>query len=260
MELWAGTSGWQYRDWRGAFYPAQLPVRGWLEHYATAFATVEVNAAFYRLPQRSVFEAWRERTPAGFTFTVKASRFLTHVRRLREPGEPVARLMDRVAGLGEKAGPVLLQLPPTLPADPVLLADALACFPAGTPVAVEPRADSWWSEATWQVLTDHGAALVWADRMGKSVSPPVRTADWGYLRFHEDSGPPWPRYRARVLARRAAAATAAWPGAQRVYAYFNNDPGCAAPADARRFAAAARQGVAPGFLPSSDRAARRPSR
>lgn len=243
MQLCVGTSGWQYRDWRGAFYPVGVPVRSWLEYYAAQFPTVEVNAAFYRLPERAVFEAWRARTPAGFTVTVKASRFLTHVRRLRDPAEPVSRLMDRVAGLGEKAGPVLLQLPPTLPADPVLLGDTLACFPAGVPVAVEPREESWWSEQTCQVLTDHGAALVWADRLGRAVSPSMRTADWGYLRFHEDVGPPWPRYRSPVLARWAATVTAAWPGNERVYAYFNNDPGAAAPSDARRFAAIAYQAL-----------------
>src|SRR3712207_3655786 len=112
-----GTSGWQYRDWRGAFYPPRLPQRLWLEHHAQAFATVEVNNAFYRLPERHVFEGWGARTPADYVVTVKASRFLTHVKRLAHPAEPVARLMDRVAGLGSKVGAVLLQLPPTLRAD-----------------------------------------------------------------------------------------------------------------------------------------------
>src|SRR3954470_22476493 len=108
-----GTSGWQYSDWRGRFYPQDLPQRLWLEHYAAAFGTVEVNNAFYRLPERATFEAWRGRTPDDFVVRVKASRYLTHVRRLRDPQEPVARLMDRAEGLGGKLGPVLLQLPPT---------------------------------------------------------------------------------------------------------------------------------------------------
>ena len=114
MPVHVGTSGWQYRDWRGRFYPAALPQRLWLEHHAAAFATTEVNNSFYRLPAREVFEAWAARTPDDYAVTVKASRFLSHIRRLREPEEPVARLMDRVAGLGAKAGPVLLQLPPDL--------------------------------------------------------------------------------------------------------------------------------------------------
>src|SRR5262245_53054353 len=117
MPLLVGTSGWQYRDWRGGLYPEGLPQRSWLARYAGTFATVEVNNAFYRLPERSVFERWRAETPEGFVVAVKASRYLTHVRRLRDPAEPVARLADRAAGLGDRLGPYLLQLPPTLRAD-----------------------------------------------------------------------------------------------------------------------------------------------
>ena len=97
MPVLVGTSGWQYRDWRGRFYPPALPQRAWLEHHAAAFATTEVNNSFYRLPAREVFEQWRARTPADYGVTVKASRFLSHIKRLREPEEPVARLMERVA-------------------------------------------------------------------------------------------------------------------------------------------------------------------
>jgi uncharacterized protein YecE (DUF72 family) len=103
-----GTSGWQYRDWRGDFYPQRLPQRLWLEHYAQTFDTVEVNNAFYRLPERSVFEGWKQRTPAGFVVTVKGSRYLTHIKRLKDPAEPVARLLERCRGLGRKRGPILL--------------------------------------------------------------------------------------------------------------------------------------------------------
>ncbi|SIR80326.1 Protein of unknown function DUF72 [Micromonospora avicenniae] len=112
-----GTSGWQYRDWRGRFYPAGLPQRLWLEHFAGRFATVEVNNAFYRLPERDTFAAWRARTPDDFCVAVKMSRYLTHIKRLREPAEPVARFLDRATALGDRLGPVLLQLPPTLAAD-----------------------------------------------------------------------------------------------------------------------------------------------
>jgi uncharacterized protein YecE (DUF72 family) len=113
-----GTSGWQYRDWRGRLYPQRLAQGRWLEHYAERFATVESNNAFYRLPEPATFAAWAERTPPDFVMAVKASRFLTHVKRLRDPEEPVGRLLGHARHLGAKLGPVLLQLPPTLKADP----------------------------------------------------------------------------------------------------------------------------------------------
>ena len=127
----AGTSGWQYRDWRGAFYPPGVPQRRWLEHYAEQFATVENNGTFYRLPARDTFASWRDRVPADFVMAVKASRYLTHVRRLRDPAEPVRRLLDAAAGLGGRLGPVLLQLPPDLRADPRAAGGVPAPVPAG---------------------------------------------------------------------------------------------------------------------------------
>ena len=121
MPMYVGTSGWQYADWRGLLYPAGLPSRRWLERYGEAFATVENNNAFYRLPRRETFEDWRARTPEGFVMAVKASRFLTHIKRLKDPEEPVRRLLGVAEGLGDKLGPVLLQLPPTFRADPARL-------------------------------------------------------------------------------------------------------------------------------------------
>ena len=114
MTVIIGTSGWQYRDWRGRFYPQKLPQRLWLEHYVQFFDTVESNNAFYRLPERETFVKWRERTPADFRWAVKASRFLTHIKRLREPEEPVQRLLGVLAPLRSRSvlGPVLVQLPP----------------------------------------------------------------------------------------------------------------------------------------------------
>src|SRR6266540_3132079 len=120
MTVHVGTSGWQYRDWKGVLY-ADVPQRAWLERYAESFATVEVNNAFYRLPEKSTFAGWAERTPDDFRFAVKASRYLTHVRRLAGPQEPARRLMERASALGGKLGPLLLQLPPTLRADPAVL-------------------------------------------------------------------------------------------------------------------------------------------
>ncbi len=126
-----GTSGWQYRDWRGGLYPAGVAQRRWLEHYATQYLTVENNSSFYRLPAPETFAGWRDRTPDDFVMAVKASRYLTHVRKLRDPAEPVARLLAAAAGLGPKLGPVLLQLPPTLTADPATPGRLPAGVPAG---------------------------------------------------------------------------------------------------------------------------------
>lgn len=134
-----GTSGWQYRDWRGRFYPEGLPQRLWLEHFSAGFATVEVNNAFYRLPERDTFAAWRARTPDDFCVAVKMSRYLTHIKRLRDPAEPVARFLGRATALGDRLGPVLLQLPPNLPANVDALDATLRLFPADVRVAVEPR-------------------------------------------------------------------------------------------------------------------------
>jgi len=228
--VFVGTSGWQYADWRGRLYPAGVPQRRWLEVYAAQFDTVEVNNAFYRLPERAVFESWRDRTPPGFVVAVKASRYLTHIKRLRDPAEPVARLMSVATGLGDKLGPVLLQLPPTLKSDPDLLDACLACFPAGVRVAVEPRHDSWWTDDVRRVLENRAAALVWADRRSRPVTPLWQTTGWGYLRLHEGAARPWPSYGDTALRSWAARLS----GFDEAYAYFNNDQRGAAPRDARR--------------------------
>lgn len=232
MPVLVGTSGWQYRDWRGRLYPRELPQRLWLEHHAAAFATVEVNNSFYRLPAREVFEQWRARTPPDYVISVKASRYLSHVKRLREPQEPVARLVERMAGLGDRLGAVLLQLPPDLPCETERLDACLAEFPAGTRVAVEPRHASWWNADVRDVLTARGAALVWADRDSEPVGPLWRTAPWGYLRLHAGGGEAvWP-YDRRVLAEWAARLADTWDDGEDAYAYTNNDPGGAAVRDA----------------------------
>lgn len=244
-----GTSGWQYADWRGRLYPKGVPQRSWLEYYARQFATVECNAAFYRLPERQVFTHWRESTPPGFVMALKASRFLTHVRRLREPAEPVARLLDRAAGLGDRLGPVLLQLPPNLPAEIDRLDACLTCFPPELRVAVEPRHPSWWAEPTEAVLTKHGAALCWADRYSRPATPLWRTADWGYLRMHAGAAEPFPRYGRQALRGWVRRIAETWPvpetddvtgAAADIYVYFNNDLGGAAVADAAHLARIAR--------------------
>jgi uncharacterized protein YecE (DUF72 family) len=259
MPVIAGTSGWQYRDWRGAFYPADVPQRTWLEYYAGQFATVENNGTFYRLPAREVFASWRDRVGTDFVMTVKASRYLTHVRRLRDPAQPVKRLLDAAEGLGDRLGPVLLQLPPDLRAAPGLLDDCLRQFPAAVRVAVEPRHESWWTDEVREVLAARSAALCWADRKGSAVTPLWRTADWGYLRLHEGEGERdgqgqrngeghrngegqgngfgWPSYSRAALARWTERLMTTWAADRDVFVYFNNDQRCAAPRDAARLAA-----------------------
>jgi uncharacterized protein YecE (DUF72 family) len=235
-----GTSGWQYRDWRGPVYPPGLPTARWLESYAERFATVESNAAFYRLPERRVFEAWAARTPDDFVMAVKVSRYLTHILRLREPEEPVARFLDRIAGLGRKLGPVLLQLPPTLKADDGRLDATLGLFPAELRVAVEFRHETWFTESTRAVLERHGAAFCLADRRGP-LGPLWRTADWTYLRFHEGRASPRPCYGRTALRTWAERLAALWGPEEDAYVYFNNDPRACAPRDAARFAVAMRR-------------------
>lgn len=240
MPLLIGTSGWQYTHWRDVLYPTGLPQRVWLERFAECFDTVENNNAFYRLPSREVFAAWRERTPPGFVMTVKASRYLTHIKRLKDPEEPVDRLMNAAGGLGDKLGPILVQLPPTLQVDVEHLDRCLRRFPSGVRVAVEPRHPSWWIDEVRDVLVRHGAALCWADRLGRPLTPLWRTADWGYLRLHEGAATPWPDYGDQALRSWGRRLVETWDDAQDAYVYFNNDPGGAAVRDAARFAEFAR--------------------
>ncbi|MGN9840008.1 DUF72 domain-containing protein [Nonomuraea sp. H19] len=232
MAWLVGTSGWQYKDWRGVLYPEGVPQRLWLEVYAQAFPTVESNNAFYRLPKPETFAGWRDRTPGGFVMAVKASRFLTHIKRLADPEEPVQRLMSAVAELKDKLGPILLQLPPTLKADPGRLDRCLACFPPEARVAVEPRHDSWWTDDVREIMQAYGAALCWADRLGRPQNPLWRTTDWGYVRMHQGrSGVEYGDTSLKTWAGRVR--EAGWRDA---YVYFNNDLGGAAVRNARRFA------------------------
>jgi uncharacterized protein YecE (DUF72 family) len=238
--LHIATSGWQYRDWRPGLYPAGLPQRLWLEHYAERFAVVEVNNAFYRLPEHQTFRHWRERTPDDFTFAVKMSRYLTHIKRLKEPAEPVARFLGRAEALGDKLGPVLLQLPPNLRADLPALDETLAQFPRSVRVAVEPRHETWFTAETRALLERHRAALCWADRKGRPLTPLWRTADFGYLRMHEGRARPWPRYGRTSLRSWLDRIDEELNGLG-VYVFFNNDPGGAAVIDAAAMAGMARR-------------------
>jgi len=250
MPLHLGTSGWQYRHWRETFYPKGVPQREWLEFFAARFDTVELNNSFYMLPKPESFAAWRERTPAGFCFAVKVSRFVSHIKKLVDVEASLALILERARLLGDKLGPLLLQLPPTLPADAARLDAALAAIPRDVEVAVEFRHETWFSDEVRRVLERRRAALVLPDA-GGPVSPPWRTAGWGYLRFHSGRGRPSPCYRRAELEEWADRVAATWSPRDRVYAYFNNDPKACALRDAVRFAEAMeRRGWSVGKRPA----------
>jgi uncharacterized protein YecE (DUF72 family) len=234
VALWVGTSGWQYRDWRGSFYPEALPTTRWLGEYTRTFATVELNNSFYRLPSREAFSRWRDIVPDGFRFAVKASRYLTHIRRLKEPAEPVQRLMDAAHGLGDRLDVVLLQLPPTFRRDVARLTDTLDRFPDGIRIALEVRHDSWFDDSVYSALADRATALCLTDRLNR-VGPLVRTAPWCYVRLHEGTASPRPCYGRGALGSWLDRLTELYGGEPDGYVYFNNDPQACAPANARTF-------------------------
>jgi uncharacterized protein YecE (DUF72 family) len=239
--LRVGTSGWQYRHWRGRFYPRAVPPARWLEHYAARFETVEVNNTFYRLPALETFTDWRARVPSGFAMAIKASRYLTHSLRLRDPQEPVDRLLRCAAPLGSVLEVVLLQLPPDMRADPVRLDEALQAFAGRVRVAVEPRHESWWCEEVRSVLADHGAALCLADRGSRPVTPLWHTASWCYVRLHFGRSHPPSCYGRHALRSWARRLRERYGSGADGYVYFNNDGNGCAPRDAVVFAGLARE-------------------
>lgn len=217
--LYCGCSGWNYPHWREVFYPSGVPQREWLEHYARSFDTVEINSSFYRLPPKTVFEQWRRRTPDGFVFAVKASRYLTHIKKLAEPAEPLQRLLDASAGLAEKRGPVLYQFPPGWSIDIERLEAFLSVLPADIRHVFEFRNDTWHCDKLWSLLADHNAAYCMMDSPGLPLHV-KRTADFCYVRMH--SGEERGRYSERSLntwAKRIEELLHAGD----VYVYFNND-------------------------------------
>jgi uncharacterized protein YecE (DUF72 family) len=233
--LFVGTSGWQYPHWRGVLYPERLPPRAWLQFFAGRFRTVEVNNTFYNLPERAVFEQWRSNSPDDFVFALKMSRYLTHLKRLHDPQEPVKRFMERASGLGPKLGPVLIQLPPRFRANLELLDATLRLFGPSVRVAVEFRDDSWFTPATRDLLQARRVALCLADSPRRK-QPTWRTVDWGFVRFHEGTGDHAPGYARDTLQRWVETIVQTWSGREDVFVYFNNDAVGYAIRDAAAFA------------------------
>src|SRR5712691_7708012 len=194
--IYVGTSGWQYDSWKRTFYGG-APKGAWLELYASRFPVVEVNNSFYQLPKEETFERWKAETPGGFQFAVKASRYITHIRRLKDCREPLGLLWSRARHLGDTLGPVLFQFPPNLRVDAERLSEFLPLLPQEMRAAFEFRHDSWRSDEVLAQLDGAGAAWVLADRPGWRV-PLLVTGGWSYVRFHQGR-PSHPGYTRRKL-------------------------------------------------------------
>jgi uncharacterized protein YecE (DUF72 family) len=232
-----GLSGWNYAHWRnGVFYPPRLPAAHWLEFYAERFDTVEVNSTFYRLPRVDAVARWLEQTPADFLFSVKASRYLTHIKRLRDLGPGLERFLERIEPLlgSPKLGPILWQLPPTFRRDDEPLAGALARLPRELRHCFEFRDPSWFVDETYALLREHGVALAIGDRpQVNAFQTHELTAAWTYVRFHSGTRGRRGNYSESEL-RAWAARLRDWSRMHEVFAYFNNDWEGFAPRNASR--------------------------
>ena len=218
-----GCSGWNYASWRDEFYEGK-PARLWLQHYAQHFDTVEVNNTFYRLPLKSSVAAWVEQTPPGFVFTIKASRYLTHIKRLTDLGGGIARFYERIEPLvrSPKLGPLLWQLPATFKRDDERLAVALSALPPGRH-CFEFRHASWFAEPVYDLLREHGAALVIGDRPEvKEFQTQEFTTDWTFVRFHYGSRGRRGNYSESEL-EEWAQRFERWSREVEIFVYFNND-------------------------------------
>jgi uncharacterized protein YecE (DUF72 family) len=182
MEIRIGTSGWNYPEWKGSFYPSDMKPAVMLPYYAARFSTVEVNNTFYRMPTQKVVDGWAAAVPPAFTFVLKAPQRITHFARLRDVGDPVGFFCDTARGLGARLGPLLFQLPPNFKVDVGRLAGLLALLPAGVRAAFEFRNATWFTDEVYARLAEKNAALCVADN-DDGATPAVATADWGYLRL-----------------------------------------------------------------------------
>jgi uncharacterized protein YecE (DUF72 family) len=227
-----GCAGWAYREWRGELYPEKLPQREWLAHYSRAFDTVEVNATFYRLPEPKTVAGWIEQTPGGFRFAVKASRYITHVKRLKSPEKYVERFLATVEPL-RSAGrleAILWQLPPSFKRDDERLVAALDAILERAPGrhAVEFRHPSWFAPGVYELLRGRGIALTIADDPALPLAKRELTADWTYVRMHRGSAGRYTPAELATWRRRIAA----WRARCEVLVYFNNTAEASAAANA----------------------------
>jgi uncharacterized protein YecE (DUF72 family) len=228
-----GTSGWSYKHWLGSFYDAREKPASYLATYSRHFNTTEINNTFYRLPSKEAVREWHDTVPDGFTFAVKASRYMTHLRKLKEPEEPLSRMLDSVSGLGAKQGPFLVQCPPNWRRNIDRLEHFLDALPKEHKFAFEFRDPSWFDEGVYELLRAHGAALCVYDLEGH-VSPAEITANWVYLRFHKPKGENNWHYNGELLASWAETIVSWARNGYSVYCYFNNDLDGAAPRNAKQ--------------------------
>ena len=227
-----GTSGWAYKDWNGPFYPEEVKAAGRLEYISRRFRTLEINASFYRMPTEAAVAGWRAQTPDDFLFAWKASRFITHNKKLKDPEEPLAYMFSRIAGLGPKIGPILFQLPPNLHRNDERLESFLDALPDGHRYSLEFRHPGWYAEAVLEMLRARNVALCLSDHH-HAPAPREATADFIYLRGHGPGGRYHGRYGEAAL-RDWAASIRTWRKAREVFVYFDNDIKSAAPADAQQ--------------------------
>lgn len=232
-----GTSGWAYDHWKGAFYPEDTSSRDYFLHYAQRFQTVEINRSFYRMPGKKALEHWREQAPEGFVFAVKASRYITHMKKLKDPQEPVERFLNPIESLQEHLGPVLFQLPPHWGCNAERLEAFLEVLPGRFRYAFEFRDPSWFSPSIYELLRSHKAAFCIYDLEGR-LSPKEITSDFVYVRLH---GPQKQAYRGRYSASELsgwAGAFTAWTQQGReIFCYFDNDEAGYAPRNALKLQA-----------------------
>jgi len=222
LHYYIGTSGWHYDHWRSRFYPEKLAKPKWLEFYASDFTTVELNNSFYKLPSEAAFAAWRDSSPASFTFAVKVSRFITHIKRLKDTKEAVDKFISRAQILGEKLGPLLYQLPPNMLRDDERLESFLSILPRGMKHVFEFRHQSWLDEPVFGILHKYNVGLCVFDMPSLSC-PLVATADFAYVRFHGSTGLYSSCYSDEELADWAKRLADLAVNLKAVYIYFNND-------------------------------------
>ncbi|HYD36049.1 MAG TPA: DUF72 domain-containing protein [Allosphingosinicella sp.] len=219
-----GCSGWVYRHWRERFYPAGLPQRLWFAHYSATFATVELNTSFYHLPRPESFAKWRDQAPPDFRYAVKASRFITHMKKLRDCGEPLETFLGRTRLLGPALGPILYQLPPSLPLDLDRLDAFVALLPGDLTHVFEFRHKSWFADEALALLDERGVSFCAHDMRGL-ISPRRAAGPIAYVRFHGGTGKYVGRYSDETLLGWADWIVAEARAGRDIWCYFNNDIG-----------------------------------